>query len=63
MGIHPMTLAALIAWFVTAAGGLCLLAIWLVEYDQADAATHLPRTVVSAHACSPSAAWWCGRRT
>jgi hypothetical protein len=50
MGIHPMTLAALIAWFVTAAGGLCLLAIWLVEYDQADAATHLPRTVVSAHA-------------
>jgi hypothetical protein len=50
MGIRPMTLAALIAWFVTAAGGLCLLAIWLVEYDQRDAATHLPRTVVSAHA-------------
>jgi hypothetical protein len=50
MGIRPMTLAALIAWFVTAAGGICLLAIWLVEYDQRDAATHLPRTVVSAHA-------------
>jgi hypothetical protein len=45
-----MTLAALIAWFVTAAGGICLLAIWLVEYDHKDAATRLPRTVVSAHA-------------
>jgi len=44
-----MTLAALITWFVTAAGGICLLAIWLVEYDQKDAATRLPRTVVSAH--------------
>jgi hypothetical protein len=50
MGIRPMTFAALIAWFVTAAGGICLLAIWLVEYDRKDAATHLPRTVVSAHA-------------
>jgi hypothetical protein len=45
-----MTLAALITWFVTAAGGICLLAIWLVEYDHKDAATRLPRTVVSAHA-------------
>jgi hypothetical protein len=45
-----MTLVALITWFATAAGGICLLAIWLVEYDQKDAATHLPRTVVSAHA-------------
>ena len=45
-----MTLAALITWFVTAAVGICLLAIWLVEYDHKDAATRLPRTVVSAHA-------------
>ena len=45
-----MTLAALITWFMTAAAGICLLAIWLVEYDHKDAATHLPRTVVSAHA-------------
>ena len=45
-----MTSAALITWFATAAGGICLLAIWLVEYDHKDAATHLPRTVVSAHA-------------
>jgi hypothetical protein len=50
MGIRPMTLAALITWFVTAAGGICLLAIWLIEYDHKDAATRLPRTVVSAHA-------------
>ena len=58
-----MTLAALITWFVTAAGGICLLAIWLVEYDHKDAATRLPRTVVSAHALLALAAWWCGRRT
>ena len=45
-----MTLAALITWFMTASAGICLLAIWLVEYDHKDAATHLPRTVVSAHA-------------
>ena len=45
-----MTSAALITWFATAAGGICLLAIWLVEYDHKDAATRLPRTVVSAHA-------------
>ena len=45
-----MTFAALITWFATAAAGICLLAIWLVEYDHRDAATHLPRTVVSAHA-------------
>ena len=45
-----MTLMALITWFAAVVFGLCLLAIWLVEYDQADAATHLPRTVVSAHA-------------
>jgi len=50
MGIRPMTLAALITWFITAAVGICLLAIWLVEYDRKDAATRLPRTVVSAHA-------------
>jgi manganese efflux pump family protein len=50
MGIRPMTFAALITWFATAAGGICLLAIWLVEYDHKDAATRLPRTVVSAHA-------------
>ena len=45
-----MTFAALITWFATAAGGICLLAIWLVEYDHKDAATRLPRTAVSAHA-------------
>jgi hypothetical protein len=50
MGIRSMELVALITWFVTVAVGICLLAIWLVEYDHKDAATRLPRTVVSAHA-------------
>ena len=45
-----MTLAALITWFMTASAGICLLAIWLVEYDKSDVASHLPRTMVSAHA-------------
>ena len=49
-GIGSMEFVALITWFVTAAVGICLLAIWLVEYDHKDAATRLPRTVVSAHA-------------
>ena len=45
-----MTLAALIAWFGAVVLGLCLLAIWLIEYDKSDVESHLPRTVVSAHA-------------
>jgi hypothetical protein len=52
MGL-PMPLAALIAWVMTAAGGLYLLTIWLIEYDrdfQSTAATRLPVPVISAHA-------------
>lgn len=45
-----MTLAALITWFAAVVVGLCLLAIWLIEYDKSDVDSHLPRTVVSAHA-------------
>jgi hypothetical protein len=45
-----MTLAALITWFAAVVLGLCLLAIWLIEYDKSDVDSRLPRTVVSAHA-------------
>jgi hypothetical protein len=45
-----MTLLALITWFAAVVFGLCLLAIWLIEYDKTDVDTHLPRTLVSAHA-------------
>ena len=44
-----MTLAALITWFTAVVLGLCLLAIWLIEYDKSDVDSHLPRTMVSAH--------------
>jgi hypothetical protein len=43
---------ALIAWIVTALGGLFLLAIFLIEYDpdfQRAAATRLPLPVLSGH--------------
>ena len=47
-----MTLLALIAWIITAGGGLYLLSIWLIEYDKdfhAVAATRLPRAVLAGH--------------
>lgn len=47
-----MSVAALISWFVTALGGLYLLAIWLIEYDpefQSAAATRLPVPVIASH--------------
>lgn len=47
-----MSVVALIAWIVTAMGGLYLLAIWLIEYDpdfQRAAATRLPVPVVCGH--------------
>jgi len=47
-----MSLLALVAWIMTAGGGLYLLAIWLIEYDkdfQAVAATRLPPPVLAAH--------------
>jgi hypothetical protein len=56
-----MPLAALIVWLVTAGGGLCLAAIWLIEYDPALAPTRLPRTAVSAHgllAVTGLYLWW-----
>jgi hypothetical protein len=56
-----MSLAALIVWLVTAGGGLCLAAIWLIEYDPALAPTRLPRTAVSAHgllAVTGLYLWW-----
>ncbi len=48
-----MPLAALLTWMMTAAGGLYLLTIWLIEYDrefQSVAATRLPVPVISSHA-------------
>ncbi len=48
-----MSLAALLTWLMTAAGGLYLLTIWLIEYDrefQSSAATRLPVPVISTHA-------------
>jgi hypothetical protein len=44
-----MALLAFIAWLITAAGGLGLVSIWIIERDGATAASRLPRTVVSAH--------------
>jgi hypothetical protein len=52
MGL-PMPIAALLTWVMTAAGGLYLLTIWLIEYDrefQSVAATRLPVPVISSHA-------------
>jgi hypothetical protein len=49
----PMPLAAMLTWVVTAACGLYLLTIWLIEYDrefQSVAATRLPVPVISSHA-------------
>jgi len=44
-----MAFAAFVTWLVGALGGLCLVAIWLIEYDESVSATRLPRTVVGAH--------------
>jgi manganese efflux pump family protein len=44
-----MAIAAFIAWLVTAAGGLGLVSIWIIERDEAVAASRLPRTVVGGH--------------
>ena len=48
-----MPIAAMLSWVMTAAGGLYLLTIWLIEYDrefQSVAATRLPVPVISTHA-------------
>jgi hypothetical protein len=47
-----MSLIALLAWITTAAGGMYLLSIWLIEYDRdfhAVAATRLPPVVLATH--------------
>jgi hypothetical protein len=47
-----MDILALLTWITTAAGGLYLLIIWLIEYDkefQAVTATRLPVPVISSH--------------
>jgi hypothetical protein len=47
-----MSLIALCAWIITAAGGMYLLSVWLIEYDRdfhAAAATRLPPSVLAAH--------------
>jgi hypothetical protein len=60
-----MSLLALATWIITAAVGLYLLSIWLIEYDkdfQSVAATRLPPAVLTAHvllAVGGLAAWIC----
>jgi hypothetical protein len=47
-----VSLLALIAWIITASGGMYLLSIWLIEYDKdfhAVAATRLPPPVLAGH--------------
>jgi manganese efflux pump family protein len=44
-----MALLSFIAWLITAGAGLGLVSIWIIERDEASAASRLPRTVVSAH--------------
>jgi hypothetical protein len=47
-----MAYVALIVWFVTALGGLYMLAVWLIENDATDqrhAASRLPLPVIVAH--------------
>jgi manganese efflux pump family protein len=47
-----VSLLALIAWIITAGGGLYLLSIWLIEYDKdfhSVAATRLPPAVLASH--------------
>jgi hypothetical protein len=47
-----MRYIALIAWFVTALGGLYMLAVWLIENDATDqrnSASRLPLPVIVAH--------------
>lgn len=47
-----MSLVALAFWITTAAGGLYLLSIWLIEYDkdfQSAAATRLPPALLGGH--------------
>jgi hypothetical protein len=47
-----MSLIALATWITTAAGGLYLLSIWLIEYDkdfQSVTATRLPPAVLTSH--------------
>jgi hypothetical protein len=47
-----MSLIALVIWITTAAAGLYLLSIWLIEYDkdfQSVAATRLPPSVLTVH--------------
>jgi hypothetical protein len=48
-----MGVIALFVWLATAAAGLYLLAVWLIEYDrdfQSTAATRLPVPLISTHA-------------
>jgi manganese efflux pump family protein len=47
-----VSLLALIAWIITAGGGMYLLSIWLIEYDKdfhAVTATRLPPAVLAGH--------------
>jgi len=45
-----MAIMAFAAWLITAAAGLGLASIWIIERDGATAASRLPATVVGVHA-------------
>ena len=45
-----MAIMAFVAWLITAAAGLGLVSIWIIERDGATAASRLPTTVVGVHA-------------
>jgi manganese efflux pump family protein len=47
--VPPLALMAFVAWLITAAGGLGLVSIWIIERDGATAASRLPTTVVGTH--------------
>jgi manganese efflux pump family protein len=55
-----MAVIAFITWLITAAAGLGLVSIWIIERGEATAPSRLPRTVVGAHgllAFAGLAAW------
>lgn len=45
-----MATAALVTWLVTAACGLGLVSIWIIEHDGDGPASRLPKTAVGVHA-------------
>ena len=45
-----MATAALVTWLLTAACGLGMVSIWIIEHDGDGPASRLPKTVIGVHA-------------